>query len=83
MEASTQDAATAVEASLLPGAQATENSPRSSQKPRLVDMLEGEKQFLMHTKVGEARGSAPDKLLVNLRVIADYQRREADLLELS
>ena len=45
-------------------------------------MLEGEKQFLMHSNMGEASRTAPDKLLVNLRVIADYQRREADLLEL-
>ena len=45
-------------------------------------MLEGEKQFLMHTNVGEPGGPVPDKLLVNMRVIAGYERREADRLEL-
>ena len=80
---STREAATGGEAPLLPGAQSLEDSPRQSPKPRLVDMLEGEKQFLMHSNVGEQRGPAADKLLVNLRVIADYRRREADQQELN
>ena len=80
--ASLRDAATGVEAPQPPGAQSMENSPQQSHKPRLVDMLESEKQFLMHSNVGEKSNTAPDKLLVNLRVIAEYKRREADALAL-
>ena len=38
-------------------------------RPRLVDMLEFDRQLLAHQQVGEPSKLGPDKLVVNLRSI--------------